>query len=303
MAPLSQKVIRGLFGTAEHVAPTLAGRVAFELFARTPNPNVLSDGARKAVERASGFLSEARRHCLTTRFGRVTAFEFRPDGGRRWRGTVLVLHGWASRTEFMKAIIEGCRAAGYRVISPDLPGHGHSAGRKLTLVSGLEAVRSVTEWFGPFHAVVGHSFGGAIAVNALAGSVKGIPPLEAERLVLIAAPSSMPSVFEDFGKSVNLGKRSYGVFAGRVERIAGHPLEHYVGARRLAELTVPTLVIHAPDDREVAAGAAEDHAAAGAHVRLEWTPGLGHRRILADPGVVAKAVGFLSEHPAMRLAG
>lgn len=302
MAPLSQKVIRRLFGAAEYVAPALAGGIAFELFARTPHPDRLGDGARRAVERAAGWLNEARRHCLTTRSGRVTAFEFRPEAGRKWSGTVLVLHGWASRTEFMKAVIEGLRGAGYRVISLDLPGHGQSAGRKLTMVSALEAVRAVGEWFGPLSAVVGHSFGGAVAVNALAGSVKGIAPLAADRLVLIAAPSSMPAVFQDFAGFVNLGQRSYRSFAGRVERIAGFPLDHYVGSQRLAEMDVPTLVIHAPDDKEVPAAAALDHAAAGAHVRLDWVEGLGHRRILADPGVVGKAVAFLSDQRPMAIA-
>lgn len=302
MASLSQNAIRLFFRAAEHLAPALAGRAAFALFARTQNPNAMGSGARKAVERAAGFMAEARRHCLTTRFGRVTAFEFRPAAGRPRRGTVLVVHGWASRTEFMKAIVEGLRDANYRVVSLDLPGHGHSGGRQLTMVSALEAMRVAGEWFGPFAAVVGHSFGGAVAVNAVAGSVKGIPPLTAERLVLIAAPSSMPAVFEGFAKLVNLGRRSYRTFAGRVEKIAGYPLDHYVGSRQLADAAVPTLVIHAPDDREVPAAEARDHAAAGGHVRLVWVEGLGHRRILADPGVVARTVSFLSEGQITALA-
>ena len=43
---------------------------------------------------------------------------------------------------------------------------------------------------------------------------------------------------------------------------------------------------------------AEAYAAAGPHVRLRWAPGLGHRRILADAGVVADAVAFAGEAPA-----
>jgi pimeloyl-ACP methyl ester carboxylesterase len=299
MAPLSQKIIRMLFGAAEHVAPGVAGRIAFAMFARTPDPRALRDGERRAVGRASALLAEARRHCLTTRSGSVTAFEFRPPE-RAWSGTVLVLHGWASRTEYMKALIEGFRAAGHRVVSLDLPGHGQSAGRRLTLASAVEAVHAAGEWFGPFTAVVGHSFGGAIAVNAVAGSVRGVPPLAAGRLVLIAAPSSLPRIFEAFGRHLDLGPRSYRAFAAGVERIAGHPLDDYVGARRLASLSVPALVIHAPDDREVPADEARDHATAGGHVRLEWADGLGHRRILGDPQVVAKAVAFVGgAHAAM----
>jgi len=295
MAPIPPKIIRTLFGVAEHVAPRLAGRVAFELFARTPDPNALRDSEKKAIERAAGLLAEARRHCLTTRHGRVIAFEFRPQHVRHPLGTVLVLHGWVSRTEHMRVLIEAFRGAGYRVVALDLPGHGQSSGRRLTLVSAVEAVHAAGEWFGPFAAIVGHSFGGSVAVNAVAGSIKGVPPLAVDRLVLISAPSSMPALFEAFGKYMNLGRRSFRALAGRVERLAGQPLAHYVGSRQLGSVSIPTLVIHAVDDREVPVAHAEDHAAAGDHVRLEWANGLGHRRIVTDAGVAGRAVAFLSD--------
>ncbi|TIX33931.1 MAG: alpha/beta hydrolase, partial [Mesorhizobium sp.] len=59
---------------------------------------------------------------------------------------------------------------------------------------------------------------------------------------------------------------------------------------------VPTLVIHAPDDREVSADHATRYAGAGDHVSLHWADGLGHRRILADKGVVEHAVRFATGH-------
>ena len=87
------KVIRGVFGAAEHVAPRLSGRAAFELFCRTPSVKALSDGERRAVERASAFMTEARHHRLKTRTDCVAVHEFRPEPGRESRGTVLVIHG------------------------------------------------------------------------------------------------------------------------------------------------------------------------------------------------------------------
>ena len=36
------------------------------------------------------------------------------------------------------------------------------------------------------------------------------------------------------------------------------------------------------------------YADAGGHVRLHWADGLGHRRILADKGVVERAVAFVA---------
>ncbi|RWP04116.1 alpha/beta hydrolase [Mesorhizobium sp.] len=298
MASFGLKVIRGVFAAAEHVAPRLTGRAAFELFCRTPNAKILSDGERRAVDRAAGFMAEARHHRLKTKNGYVMVHEFRPEPGRRAVGTVLVIHGWRSRTEYMRTLIEAYRDAGYKVVSLDLPGHGQSQGRRLTLVSAVEAARLTGEWFGPFVAVVGHSFGGAVAANAVAGSVNDVPPLAAERLVLIAAPSSLPAIFNDFSRMLSVGPRSQAAMADRVERIAGRPLHEFTGDRQLASTPVPTLVIHAPDDREVSADHARLYAGAGDHVRLYWADGLGHRRILADRGVVERAVGFVAEHRA-----
>lgn len=93
---------------------------------------------------------------------------------------------------------------------------------------------------------------------------------------------------------LNVGSRSQVAMADRVERIAGRPLHEFTGDRQLASTLLPTLVIHAPDDREVSADHARLYARAGDHVRLYWANGLGHRRILADKGVVERAVGFVA---------
>lgn len=297
MSSIGVKVIRRVFGAAEHVAPRLAGRAAFELFCRTPNPNALTDGEKRAVGRAEHFMAEARHHRLKIRNGCVAVHEFRPRG-RTPAGTVLVVHGWRSRTEYMKALIEAHREAGFRVVSIDLPGHGASPGRRLTMVSAVDAVRVAGEWFGPFAAVIGHSFGGAVAANATAGSVPGIPPLATEKLVLIAAPSSMPAIFDEFGRFIGLGPRSQAAMGGQVERVARRPLSDFV-ASQLTTAAVPTLVIHAPDDREVPARHAEQYGETGSHVRLRWAPGLGHRRILSDPAVVADALDFVAGEPVL----
>jgi pimeloyl-ACP methyl ester carboxylesterase len=294
MASIGVKVIRRLFGAAERIAPRVGGKAAFELFCRTPNPRRLSDGERRAVNRAAEFMEGARHHRLVLGRRCVMVHEFRPRGGRDNAGTVLVLHGWRSRTEYMKALIEAYRDAGYRVMSLDLPGHGGSAGRRLNLATAVTAVHAVGEWFGPFAAVVGHSFGGAVAVNAVAGSVVGVPPLAASKLVLIAAPSSLPVLFENFGHILRLGPRVQLALAEEVRRIAGRPLDEFVGSKQLAETPVPTLVLHAPDDREVPADHARLFATAGDHVRLRWAPGLGHRRILSDPAIVKDALGFVA---------
>lgn len=296
MASIGLKVIRQLMGVGEVVAPAFAGRAAFELFRRVPSARKMSDGERRAVARAQDFMSEARHHRIKTRGDCVAAHEFRPLQGRS-RGTVLVIHGWRSRTEYMRSLIEGYRDAGYKVVSLDLPGHGGSLGRALDMAKAVEAASLAAQWFGPFAAVVGHSFGGAVAVNAAAGTVRGFAPLATERLVLISAPNSMPRLFQEFAGYLKLGQRSHRALETQVERVTGTPLERFVGSVLLARLPVPTLVMHAPDDREVSEADARAMANAGDHVRLFWAEGQGHRRILSNREVVREAVGFVAEQP------
>lgn len=291
MAPMHINVIRKVFAAGERIAPGLTGRAAFELFCRTPDAAKPTPGERRAIAQAQDFMTEARHHRLTTRSGCAMVHEFRPQA-MSGQGAVLVIHGWRSRTEYMRALIEGFRFAGFRVYSLDLPGHGGSQGRRLNMAMAVEAVRAAADWFGPFRAMVGHSFGGAVAVNAAVGSIDGLPPVPVERLVCIASPSSMPKLFSDFGRMMALGPKAQSVVEDQVLRVTGHPIAEFDSARQLLRVPLPTLVIHDEQDREVSVDEAIHAARAGEHVRLELTQGLGHRRIIADPDVVRSAVQF-----------
>jgi pimeloyl-ACP methyl ester carboxylesterase len=291
MASLGWKVTRVLFAVGERVAPGLAGRAAFELFARTANPRAQTEGERKAVSRAADFMRTARHHRVTVGADCVAVHEFRPEAGGGEAGRVLVVHGWRSRTEYMKTIIEGLRAAGFRVFAVDLPGHGQSTGRHLTIMKAVDTLTSAGQWFGPFDLLLGHSFGGAAAVDAVSGAQKSATPLAA-RLALIAAPNSLSEILHGFSREIGIGRRSRDNMIARIERMAGRSLEDFTGSRQLPRLRTPVLVVHAPDDREVSAEDARALAEAGSHVDLHWAPGLGHRRILSDPGVVSRVVSF-----------
>ena len=56
---------------------------------------------------------------------------------------------------------------------------------------------------------------------------------------------------------------------------------------------MPTLIVHARDDKEVDSEAAETYAAAGPHVRLHWADGFGHRRIIGAAPVVREVSDFV----------
>lgn len=295
MASSLQMLIRTLFGIAEHISPQMAGRAGFELFCRTRNPNRIGENEKSALVAHKPLMDQARRHFLPIRGGGAVAVHvFDPKPPVRSRGVALVIHGWHSRSDHMGSIIGELLKRGLRVVALDLPGHGQSLGRRLHMANAVAAVRATADRYGPLQAIVGHSFGGAVAVNSVAGSVVGMSPVETDRLILIAAPNSMPAYFAQFSRFVGLGRNSAAVAVKRIKQIAGRPFHTYVSAAQLARTLVPTLLIHAPDDKEVPAADASAMVRAGSHVRLAWAPGLGHRRILSDPEVLAK-VGMFAQ--------
>jgi fermentation-respiration switch protein FrsA (DUF1100 family) len=291
MASIGFSIIKGAFALTSHVAPRLTGRAAFELFCRTADPKRVSPREARVLGESAPFMAMARRHVLDTRFREVLVHEFDATGGEEVP-SALVIHGWRSRSEHMRHIVDGLLGRGFRVLALDLPGHGGSAGRRLNMALAVAAVTAVADRFGSPQVLVGHSFGGAVAVNAAVGSVAGLPPVAAERLVLIAAPSSMPAIFDDFGRFLGLEARAQMALADQVLRVAGRPLEDFVGEVQLRDHPLPTLVVHAPDDKEIAFDNALRFEAAGSHVRVMRAPGRGHRRILADSEVVSAVADF-----------
>jgi len=297
-ASIGMNATRLLFGTAGRIAPSAAGRLAFQLFARTANPDKVSEREKLRLKEAEAAMAEAELHYLPTRQGiSVAAFEFPATAPARRQRYALVLHGWRSRSEHMLAPVNALRARGFNVVALDLPGHGQSGGRRLTMADAVAAVAAAAFRFGPFDAIAGHSFGGAVAVNSVVGSIAGIKPVWTRRLVLIAAPSAIARVFRQFGQYVGLGQKAQAAMEREVLRVTGRPLSHYSGGHLLKHETLPVLVVHAPDDKEVPFAEAEDYASAGRHVRLYPAHGLGHRRILSDVRVLAEIAGFADPQP------
>lgn len=291
MPSLSQKVIHFGFDIAGRLAPVTTGRLAFRLFATTPSRKPGSQKARTALKDAKVIMAQATRLDLSISQGRVATWYF-PAVGPEATDTVLVTHGWGARTEHMLDIVSALRRQGKAVVALDLPGHGASSGRTLQMALAVEAVDAARRQYGHFSMMLGHSFGGAVVLNAAVGSVAGIPANEPDRLVLISAPNDLPSVFDWFAGLLGLRPRSRQAFFNRVEEVTGRPLESFMGTVQLARLAKPTLVIHARDDKELSADNARAFATSGRHVEVLWADGYGHRRILKAPEVIDAVTEF-----------
>jgi pimeloyl-ACP methyl ester carboxylesterase len=294
MPLLPIKVIKPLVQTVSVLAPRLTGKFAFRAFCRTPNPVAADKRQRDLVARAERSLAGAQRSDVDIDGVRVAVYRFAAADGMQSRGTVALIHGWGGRAAFMTTIAAGLTRQGFDAVLVDLPGHGASAGRKLHLALALGALTAIHRQYGPWQAMVGHSFGGAIATAAATGVIASIPAIPVKKLVLIASPNSLADVFRGFGAFIGLRPSAQAAMEREVVPLAGREIDYFVADRLLAASSIKTLILHAPDDKEVAYSNAEAMAQAGEFVSLTAMPGLGHRRIVQAAATAVATADFLA---------
>lgn len=285
------KVIRPLVRASSRLSPGITGKLAFRLFC-TPVGHAPIRADNPRIRAAQALFGKAAIAHVSYGCGHVRVARFEPEGDAK--GAVLLLHGWGGQGLFMAGFVEPLLRRGYRVLAVDLPGHGGSSGRQLNFLLAIEALGAAVRGETPLAAVVGHSFGGAVAVAAVAGGVPVFSALPVRKIVTIAAPNAMQPYGKAFADRLGLTARGHAAFEGEVHALTGRPMASFASADYLVGLRVPTLLIHAPDDREIPYADAEQMLAAGPHVTLRPAPGLGHRRILFDPGVQEAAAAFIA---------
>lgn len=207
--------------------------------------------------------------------------------------TVYLVHGWGGRSEQLGAFVAPLVAAGHRVVAFDAPAHGASGpgrfGTSTTIPEFAAALHAAVQAHGRPHAVIAHSMGAAASAFALR---EGVRP---DRLVLLAPPANLRTMLHTFADHLGLGRRVRVGLERAVQRRVGLPFGAFdLPAMAGAVAIPPTLVVHDRDDREVAFSQATSISDAWPDTRLIPTTGLGHRKILRDPGVIDDVVGFVT---------
>ena len=267
-----RKAAFGVFGT---VAPGPAA-TWFENFILTPSryPSngsdvSFTDGNRMRIPYGKGWLSLW-------------------SWGRGEGPTVMLMHGWAGRAAHLDAFVKPLVTAGFRVVAFDAPAHGQSDGITTNIVEYTGAVLQVAGKVGPIHGIVAHSFGAPTAAYAVCHG------LDVGRMVFIGAPVSFAKLTRRIAGLMGFPPAVSQLMQRRLEARLGVSLRELDTDRLLANSEIPLLVFHDEDDRDVPHSSAVAIVAALETARLVTTSGLGHRRIVSDPGVVRQAVEFLS---------
>lgn len=267
-------LVRAGLGAAGALAPPLAARVGERLFL-TPPRHGTPQREREALSRAVPF-------DVPFRGGRLRAWRFGEGPA------VLLVHGWGGRGGQLSAFAPALAEAGCAAVTFDGPGHGFSSGSLASVPLFGEAVAALARQVRA-RAAIAHSMGAAGTGVALADG------LDLEAAVFLGPPRSPAAFFHQFCSALDLGPVLRRAVRQRLERRFGMALADFDMPRLAGERDTPLLVIHDRGDAEVPWADGEAIARAWPGAELETTEGLGHRRILRDPGVVARAAAFVAQ--------
>lgn len=269
---------RRVMAWLQWLSPWLAARVGMWLFLRP---------SRRRIEpRDAATLAQARTWKLRLEGEDLRVYEW--SGGTR---LAILAHGWGSHVPRFAPLIEALRAAGYRVVAFDAPGHGQSTGRRSSLPQFGAALAAVLAHTGPAQLMVGHSLG-ALAIALAVGDGRVAMP---EALVLIAMPSGAPFLIDRYEQMFGIDAATSRRFLQRFTHRFSEPPEHFTARRVATTLALPVLLVHDELDDVVPIGQARELARALPRARLHVSHGLGHSNLLRDATTIGIIADFARE--------
>jgi pimeloyl-ACP methyl ester carboxylesterase len=271
---VAPRILRTVFRGLGPVFPGLMGGWAYRLWFRTRR--YADSVAEQAVAGIAG---------QTT-----LPVEGIPVAVYRWgAGPVIVfVHGWSGRATQVAAFVKPLTAAGYCVIAFDAPAHGKTPGSRTNILEFAAALQAIAAAYGPLYGALAHSFGGMALAYALQQGV------DAGRVVCIGTPARLEFLVERFADMLTLPDPVLIDLRRRLEkRFAANVWELMSTDSNVRTLTMPALIVHDRDDREVPWRQGKMIADAWPGAQWLATRRLGHRRILRDAATVKAVVDFL----------
>lgn len=268
-------VIRGV----DRLSPRLGARVAARVFL-TPRRARLPERERQWLEHGRAETFAADSFVLS---------------GHRWSRSgepVLLVHGWEGRGSQLGGLALALADRGLQPITIDLPAHGSSRGAQTNLVEISLAITAMVRHLGGVAGIVAHSFGAAGTTVALREA------LPVGRLVYLAPAEDFEHFPRVFSHGLGLSRPLSERMRHAIERRIGITMAELRGGLLAPRMRAPLLIVHDEDDVDVPWQDGRTYAEAWPDSRLMTTRGLGHRRILREPGVLAAVASFFEEAPA-----
>lgn len=272
---LSAKVTRWIYSTAGKLFPELTARRVFRL--------VFTPHRAKPVDTGIGVVGKAQTRRSTVDGCSICHYSWGDAGP-----CVLLVHGWSGDVGQMTAFVGPLRAAGFRVVALDLPGHGGSSGREVSVNHFEAAIADMAATYGPFEGVIAHSLGASAVAY---GMTRG---LQCKRAAFISPSSVFASIWKKWTLALNLPPKVVPIVIARAEQRFGVRFDAMEPVQYAASMTTPLLVVHDRRDRECSFKDSATLVDLWPGAELLATDMLGHRRILRDPDVVKRVVEAVS---------
>ncbi len=273
------ELTRTVLRNVGRISPRAASRVAFFLFCRPTERKPV-----RSAERA--FMEEAICSKVIVNGKSVAVYQWGAA-----EKNILLMHGWSSRASRFSRLGMALLEAGYGVIAFDAPGHGNSQGQGTTIIEYQKIAQDLSNSFGPFEAIVGHSFGVLCLFQALRAR------MPVKKAIAISGVCHFDYLESEFSRQLGLSCEVSSHLRSRIERLfTGHDdIWTRFSAHYEADcLPQRILVVHDRNDKVVNYAQAESILSAyGDRAELLPTNDLGHRRILNDEEVIERIVGFL----------
>ncbi|TAG09900.1 MAG: alpha/beta hydrolase [Sphingobacteriia bacterium] len=204
---------------------------------------------------------------------------------------VLIVHGFSSYAYKFEGFIAPLKELGFEVFAFDAPAHGNSDGKRINAILYKEMILEAEKLFGPFYAIIAHSFGGISAALAM----EQMPFPEHRKLVLIAPTTETGTAVNNFFKVITVKEAIIKDFEQYILEMTGQSFAHFSTARVIRTIPSSVLWVHDQDDKICTYSDVKDLVNEGID-RTEFlvTKGLGHNKIYLDPSVRQQIVKFIT---------
>jgi len=266
-----------LFNVLWFFSPTAAKALLAKLFF-APSPYPLSPRQLKTLEAGETF------H-LTVHGNTIQCWRW-GDGP-----AILFVHGWNGRAGHFDRFVAPFVAAGYSVIALDAPAHGNSEGNTTNYFQYTDTLRALTDPKRGLNIIgmVGHSIGASATINCI---TKENPDLDA---VLIAPALRLREILFNIFALHGIPSKVYRSAVSDLEHHFGYDLDRDNPDVLIDQIRSPVFIIHDREDKTIPFRDSQAVSTTSAHVLLQATEGLGHKRILADTGVIQATLDYFLE--------
>ena len=273
------KLIRIIMSRLDRMAPSVAARLTYQIISSPPRhkPRIeehhLRDGATQTKIAFQG--------------GWLQCYQWGKGP------QCLFVHCWGGRGTQAQELIESLVKSGLSVVSFDHPAHGLSSGKRAEMMRMAAATAAVVKEFGDIKTLIGHSLGVAAAAIAMRDH-----KLPIHQLVSISSLTDCIWFTQVIGNYLGISNTTLENTRGLVDRDYARPVgwEELSVEAMIAKLSMPILLIHDRDDQEIPFSHSIALHKAAPHATFFETQGEGHRRILRNPQVIEKILGFIHQN-------